>query len=203
MQYVHLSDDELARQIINGGHLHALGELLDRYLLKIYNKCLLFAESSTEAEKLTHDIFLKAFKNLRGAEHIPNFRTWFYGIAYEVCHQHAQIEYQQNNSTYWEFDEIEQQRVKVFHCDAEEQLLSLDADNLKKVLTKLHPDDRLILLMNYQDSAAFSFIAKQLNIKGSDVQAYLSRALERAIAIYQKSINSYNTNEQIKTAKSL
>ena len=163
----------------------------------------MFVELPAKAEDLTYDIFMKAFINLKETDHITNFRTWFYGVAYEVCLEYAQIDYKQNNNAYWELNEIEESRVKVFHCNAEEQLLNLEADQLKKVLKKLHPEDRLILLMKYQDSADFSIIAKQLNIDDSDVQANLNRALERAIAIYQKLINSYKTNEQVKIAKSL
>jgi len=203
MQYLHLSDEELTRQIISGSHLHAFGELFDRYLLKIYNKCLIFVELPTKAEDLTYNIFMRAFINLKEKDHITNFRMWLYGITYEVCLEYAQIDYKQNNNAYWEFNEIEENRVKVFHCNAEEQLLTLEADQLKKVLKKLHPEDRLILLMKYQDSTDFSIIAKHLNINDSDVQANLSRALERAVAIYQKLINSYKTNEQVKIAKSL
>lgn len=203
MQYLHLSDEELARQIITGGQLQAFGELFDRYLLKIYNKCLIFVESPDKAEDLTHDIFMRAFINLKEADHVTNFRTWFYGIAYDVCLTNAHIDYKQNNNAYWEFDEIEESRVKVFHCNAEEQLLCLDVDNLKKVLKKLHPEDRLILLMKYQDSMDLKIIAKQLNLSDNDVRTKLNRALERAVAIHEKLINNYKTNDQIKIAKSL
>ena len=163
----------------------------------------MFVELPAKAEDLTYDIFMRAFINLKETDHIVNFRTWFYGIAYGMCLEYAQIDYKQNNNAYWELNEIEKNRVKVFHCNAEEQLLNLEADQLKKILKKLHPQDRLILLMRYQDSADFSTIAKQLNINESDVQVNLNRALERAVAIYHKLINSYKSNEQIKIAKSL
>lgn len=89
-------------------------------------------------------------------------------------------------------EEIDRLRIKVLHCDSEQRLLNLDVDELKKVLEKLPPEDRLILLMKYQDGMSIKEIQGLLQISESTAKIHLLRARERAMTIYDKLIKYYN-----------
>ena len=51
--YVHLSDEELVKQIVADNDPMLFGKLYDRYVKMVYNKCYGFAKSADEAEDLT------------------------------------------------------------------------------------------------------------------------------------------------------
>jgi RNA polymerase sigma-70 factor (ECF subfamily) len=196
-----VSDKELVYDVVVRNQFNGFAELYDRYHEKVYNKCLVFVNTEEDAKDLTHDIFLKAYINLRKLDGDETFAGWFYGLAYGMCLQYARARLQQNRTNRWEFDEIEEQRIKVFHCDSENRLLSLSVDELRRVLSKLPPQDRLLLLMKYQDQMTVNEMQLQLQISIEQIKTHLDRARERAIAIYDKLINQYTTYDEFKSSK--
>ncbi len=56
-----LSDESLVKKITESNNTYLFGLLYDRYITKVYNKCLSFAASKDEAQDLTHDVFVKLF----------------------------------------------------------------------------------------------------------------------------------------------
>jgi RNA polymerase sigma-70 factor (ECF subfamily) len=192
MDYSYTPDKDLVNKIVKDGQLEAFGILYDRYCVKVYNKCLTFVESPSVAEDLTHDIFLKVFANLSKYKKRYKFSTWFYVLVYNMCIDYNHKQYLHKKVNYMKLEEIDQIRIKVLHCDTEQRLLSMDVDELKKVLKKLPPEDRLILLMKYQDGMSFKEIQEQLQISESRVKMRLQRTRERAMTIYDKLIKHYS-----------
>lgn len=70
------------------GDEHALGELYDAYLPRIYRYCLLRVGNETDAEDIAEDIFLKVLRGIERFEwrssnaggHLP-FAAWLFRIA--------------------------------------------------------------------------------------------------------------------------
>ncbi|MDZ7682085.1 MAG: sigma-70 family RNA polymerase sigma factor [Fodinibius sp.] len=171
--------------------------LFDRYGQKYYSKCLLFVDSDEQAERLTHDIFLKVFVQLNSFDERQNFSHWLYNITYGMCMSRSTT---QKSRHPWQFDTVEQQRIKVNHSDTKQRLLSLTMGELLQVLQQLPPDDRILLLMSYQDTMTTDNIRQQLGIHRKNLQKQLNRAGERAVAVYEHlSISSHSTNQQTKT----
>lgn len=192
MNYSYTPDEDLVGKIIKEGQLEAFGILYDRYCVKVYNKCLTFVESPSVAEDLTYDIFLKAFTNLSKFKNRFKFTSWFYALVYKMCLDYTHKQYLHKKINYMKLEEIDRLRIKVLHCDSEQRLLNLDVDELKKVLEKLPPEDRLILLMKYQDGMSIKEIQGLLQISESTAKIHLLRARERAMTIYDKLIKYYN-----------
>ena len=83
--YVHLSDEELVKQIVADNDPMLFGKLYDRYVKMVYNKCYGFAKSADEAEDLTQDVFLQLFIKLRTFKGKSKFSTWLYSFTYNFC----------------------------------------------------------------------------------------------------------------------
>lgn len=69
------------------GDLAAFEALIARYQKAVYNIALYKSHNVFDAEDLTQDIFLAAFKALPTLERPDNFGAWLFGIAYNRCHK--------------------------------------------------------------------------------------------------------------------
>jgi RNA polymerase sigma-70 factor (ECF subfamily) len=179
-----LTDSELIRETIENADQRAFGKLYDRYSHRVYNKCISFTNSKSEAEDLTHDIFLKAFLKLSTFNQKSSFYTWLYSITYHTCIDYTRKKSSDRQSIVLSIEDIEEQRVKALHSDSEEDLLQIKVEYLKKILETLEPDDKMILLMKYQDDMSIAEIQEVLEIGTSAAKMRLLRARERALAIY-------------------
>ncbi|PAU92663.1 RNA polymerase subunit sigma-70 [Aliifodinibius salipaludis] len=179
-----LTDKELIRETIENADQRAFGELYDRYSHRVYNKCISFTNSKSEAEDLTHDIFLKVFLKLSTFKQNSSFYTWLYSITYHTCIDYTRGKSSNRQGIVLSVEEIEEQRVKAFHSNSEDDLLQMKVEYLKKVLETLEPDDKMILLMKYQDDMSISEIQEVFDIGESAAKMRLLRARERAVAIY-------------------
>lgn len=176
-----MSDEELISKIISTNDSYLFSQLYDRYVGVVYNKCLGFSKSKEEAQDLTHDIFLKLFVKLRSFKGKSKFSTWLYSFTYNHC-----VNYVQRDS--------EKKKPKVpidVYLDtftteevSDDDLFSLKAKKLKFVLEKIDVNDKVILLLKYQDDLSIKEIQSILGIGESAVKMRLKRAKEKVIVIY-------------------
>lgn len=189
-----LPDEELVQRIVSDSIVEDYGIIYDRHSKKVFNKCILFAKYENAAKDLMHDIFIKAFTSLSTFKNQTEFSVWFLSLAYNISVDYVQKQHSNRKVNYPEVETFERKRIKVVHCDAEEKLLGLDLDELKHVLHKLYPEDRVILLMNYQDAFPMREIANYLNVNKSTAVKRLICARERAVGIYPNFLRNYKYN---------
>ena len=180
-----MSDEELIEGIIKTNDSHLFSQLYDRYVKIVYNKCLGFSKSKEEAQDLTHDIFLKLFVKLRSFKGDSKFSTWLYSFTYNHC-----VNYVQRDS--------EKKKPKVpidsylekFTDDEvpDDSIFSLKSEKLKKVLELIDVNDKIILLLKYQDEMPIKEIQEVLGIGASAVKMRIKRAKERVLITYNNLI---------------
>jgi RNA polymerase sigma-70 factor (ECF subfamily) len=73
------SDVELVARVC-GGDTEAFSNLIGRYQDYIYNAIAHLVAGSPDAEDIAQEVFLKAFRNLKGFRREAEFSTWLYGI---------------------------------------------------------------------------------------------------------------------------
>ncbi len=74
------------------GVLNAFEELMARYQRAVFNIALYKSKNYFDAEDLTQEVFLAAFKALSTLKAPENFGAWLFGIAYNRCHKWFQRE---------------------------------------------------------------------------------------------------------------
>lgn len=195
MNQINFSDKELIEAMQSEIGSDAFESLFDRYGQYVFNKCLIFVENETKAEKLTHEIFLKVFKEGRHFDEELIFFHWLCGITYNIC---MRLVDKQLSFKIREFNTVEQLRIKVNHCNTEQRILDLTMIELFTVLRMLPTADRIMLLMHYQDGLAEREMAKQFNISEEILKTRLNRARERAIAINDEITNQGGFYEEQK-----
>ena len=180
--YVHLSDEELVKQIVADNDPMLFGKLYDRYVKMVYNKCYGFAKSADEAEDLTQDVFLQLFIKLRTFKGKSKFSTWLYSFTYNFC-----VNYVNRNKQLKIWDksvQVESSEYKLTEEVPDESLFEMKADKLKKCLEIISAEERSILLLKYQDGASIKELVNLLDIGESAVKMRLKRAKERLLEIY-------------------
>ena len=158
------------------------GILYDRYSEKVYHKCISFVGDTNLAQDLMHDIFLKTFINLSKFNFKSKFSTWLYSLTYNFC-----VDYVRKNNKIKKTDEKE--LVNLEEDDSgkmEMELLQIKADRLMKTLDQIDPEDKMVLLMKYQDDLSIKDMMVMMDQKESAVKMKISRARARALNQYKK-----------------
>ncbi len=179
-----LSDEELVKSIVCTKESVLFAELYDRYASIVYNKCLSFAKSKVEAEDLTHDIFIKLYMKLNTFRGTSKFSTWLYSFTYNFC-----VNYVQRN-TYKKKEQVFENVLNDSSSDEDEildsEILQLKTEKLKKILSKIDPKDKMILLLKYQDELSIKELQVVLEISESAVKMRLKRAKEKVMEMSKK-----------------
>ena len=181
-----LSDEELVKEIVETNNTHLFAVLYDRYSSVVYNKCYGFSKSKEEAQDLTHDVFIRLFVKLRSFKGRSKFSTWLYSFTYNFC-----VNYVQRNSNKKKekvtvvTDVIKDEDIDENEID-DATLFELKSDKLAKALTLIDPQDKMILLMKYQDDMSIQEIQESLDLGASAVKMRVKRAKERVVKKYEE-----------------
>ena len=176
-----ISDEELIQKITQTNDTHLFGVLYDRYSSIVYNKCLGFIGSKEEAQDLTQDLFVKLFVKLKSFKGESKFSTWLYSFTYNHCVNYVQREVKGKKNTYSIHDEIDDENIDEIH---DQQIFELKAENLNKALQLITPEERILLLLKYQDDLSIKEIAALNELGESAVKMRLSRAKANLIKQY-------------------
>lgn len=180
-----LTDEELVAKIVKTNNTVLFGIIYDRYDKVVYNKCHSFARREEEAQDLAQDVFLKLYINLGSFQGKSKFSTWLYALTYNYC-----VNYLKRDTA----KAIEQHSVS---ADENDNLLvaaddlnlhQLRVDKLKKSLQIINPEDKMILLLKYQDDAHIKDISSALDLTESAVKMRIKRAKGKLIKIYNEVI---------------
>lgn len=180
-----LSDEDLVKAIVSSNDTLLFEILYDRYDKVVYNKCYGFSKSEDEAEDLTQDIFLKLFVKLKTFKGKSKFSTWLYAFTYNHCVNYV------NRST---AKKIEKQSVgteniedKYYNPEVDDNSINLlRVEKLNEALEQISPEEKMILLLKYQDSLSIKELADAFDIGESAVKMRLKRAKEKLINVYNK-----------------
>ncbi|MCF8715642.1 sigma-70 family RNA polymerase sigma factor [Joostella atrarenae] len=178
-----IDDETLVAKIVATNNTHLFAILYDRYSHVVYNKCLSFTHASEEAQDLTHDIFIHLFLKLKTYKGNAKFSTWLYSFTYNFCVNYVQRNMNKRNKKFILTDEIPTNTENYEEID-DENIYQMKSDNLNLALKEMEPNDKMILLMRYQDDLSIKEIQDLLEIGASAVKMRLNRAKGRLIEIY-------------------
>lgn len=181
--FTSMSDEELVQFIVHNGNTNLFGLLYDRYGQKVYSKCLGFAESRDAAEDLTQDVFVKLYLNLKKFRGDSKFSTWLYAFVYNHCVNYYKVlsRKRRNEETLNDdlgYGDLVEDEI------SDEEIFSLALDKLQKALQLLDSDDKIVLLMKYQDDKSIKEIAALLDLGESAIKMRLHRAKKKIVELY-------------------
>jgi len=174
-----LTDEAVIILIVQDAKTDLFGILYDRYASKVYRKCMGLVKDEATAQDLLQDIFTKLFFQLSKFQGRSKFSTWLYSITYNHC-----MEFLRKNNRY-QFVDIEGSPDIVEEV-SEIELMAIQHDLLKKALDKLNLEDKMLLLMKYQDDMSIQDIMESLQVGESAIKMRLARARQRVKSLLEQ-----------------
>src|SRR6266571_5557148 len=78
------SDSEIISLVLKGDH-NAYALLVERYKSYVFTLTLRFIKAREDAEEVSQDIFIKAYRSLADFKGTAKFSTWLYTIVNTTC----------------------------------------------------------------------------------------------------------------------
>jgi RNA polymerase sigma-70 factor (ECF subfamily) len=78
-------DDAALVDACLAGHRDAFDPLVERHRRQVYRVCFRFVGNHADASDLAQDVFIRAYRGLRGFKGKASIATWLYRIAVNVC----------------------------------------------------------------------------------------------------------------------
>ncbi len=186
-KYKEKTDEEIVHSIMNLGN-HELYEVLySRYFKKVRDKCFSFLKDSKQSEEFANDILTKAYEKIPGFKGNSSFSSWLYSITYNYCIDYLRVKKKLHYPDWNRSNEIPE-IIDESGTDFEEA----SYENLLIILEAIHPEEKVLLLMKYQDNLPIKQIAKTLRISEDAVKMRLKRARTRVIYMYNQKFASNN-----------
>ena len=109
------------------------------------------------------------------------FSTWLYAFTYNHCVNYVT----RNTAKKIEKKAVDYRDIENLSEDEDDNnFLSMKVDKLKIALEKISPDEKMILLLKYQDLLSIKDIESVLDIGQSAVKMRIKRAKDKLITVY-------------------
>jgi RNA polymerase sigma factor (sigma-70 family) len=176
------SDEELIDLYLATQSSQYFDRLYNRYISKVYSKCISLLKDQTLAEDAAQEIFLKIFLNLARFNRKSKFSTWVYSIAYNFCIDFIRKSKKSKNL----FSSDEEEGNDVIEEVEDKELVEMEINRLKIVLDELPVDDKAVILMKYQEELSIKEISEIIGKTESAVKMKIKRAKSKSKKIYQE-----------------
>jgi RNA polymerase sigma-70 factor (ECF subfamily) len=179
-----LTDEALVEAIVKTNDTMLFEVLYDRYATMVYNKCYGFANGIDEAKDLTQDVFLRVFVKLASFKGKSKFSTWLYAFTYNHCVNYVT----RNTAKKLEKQSVSSENIDIQNIgeevDSTREFENMRLDKLKEVMELISPDEKMILLLKYEDNLTIKELSEALDIGESAVKMRLKRAKEKLVHKY-------------------
>ena len=168
-----LNDEELIRMYLHTQQSNYFGAIYDRYVGKVYSRCLSLTKDAFKAEDYTHDIFLRVHGNLGKFREHSAFSTWLYSISYNYCMDQLRSA---NRTVIVTLDE-QQEHLPADLGDHE--VVEARLQQLALVMNGMTPDEARMLQLRYEEGLDIKAIAQQFSLKDSAAKMRLKRTRDK------------------------
>ena len=173
-----ITDEDFIRQYRTNPTSECFEALYNRYVNKVYRRCLSMTKSTEQAEDFTHDIFLKVFNKLDAFQERSTFSTWLYSIAFNYCSDQLRIAKRVNFTSFEEG--LLQEPADSSDPHLREEALQL----VRKIKESLSTDEQALLQLKYEDGMGIDAIAQVYSISSSAVKMRLKRSRDKIERLY-------------------
>jgi RNA polymerase sigma factor (sigma-70 family) len=172
-----LSDNEIISIVLNGDK-QAFAQLVDRYQNYVFTLALRMVKSREDAEEVSQDIFVKAYRSLADFRGASKFSTWLYTIVNTSCitflrKKKLEVHSLDNDNVF----EVADSQDSGFRANLVEQKSKVAMVN--NAIGMLGPDDAQIITLFYKGEQTLEEIAQVLGIEVNTAKVRLHRARAR------------------------
>ena len=172
-----LSDKEIISQVLNGDQ-QAYAELVSRYQNYVFTLTLRFTKNREDAEEVSQDIFVKAYRSLSDFRGASKFSTWLYTIVNTTCitflrKKKLETHSLDNERVFEMADSLDSD----FRANQVEQKSRVSMVN--NAIAMLSTDDAEIITLFYKAEQSLEEIGEILGLDPKTAKVRLHRARQR------------------------
>jgi len=171
------SDTEIISRVLKGEH-NAYAELVNRYQNYVFTLTLRFIKSREDAEEVSQDIFVKAYRSLADFRGASKFSTWLYTIVNTTCitflrKKKLEVHSLDNEKVF----EVADSQDSGFRANLVEQKSKVNM--VTRAIAMLNPDDAEVITLFYKAEQNLEEIGRILGLETNTVKVRLHRARQR------------------------
>jgi RNA polymerase sigma factor (sigma-70 family) len=171
------SDSEIISLVLKGDH-NAYALLVERYKSYVFTLTLRFIKSREDAEEVSQDIFIKAYRSLADFKGTAKFSTWLYTIVNTTCitflrKKRLDVRSLDDERTF----EVADSQDSGFRANQVEQKSRQNMVN--HAISMLNADDAEIITLFYKNEQSLEEISQILGLEVNTAKVRLHRARGR------------------------
>jgi RNA polymerase sigma-70 factor (ECF subfamily) len=171
------SDSEIISLVLKGDH-NAYALLVERYKSYVFTLTLRFIKSREDAEEVSQDIFIKAYRSLADFKGTAKFSTWLYTIVNTTCitflrKKRLDVRSLDDERTF----EVADSQDSGFRANQVEQKSRQNMVN--HAISMLTADDAEIITLFYKNEQSLEEISQILGLEVNTAKVRLHRARGR------------------------
>jgi RNA polymerase sigma-70 factor (ECF subfamily) len=147
----------------------------------VNDKCFSFFKDKQKSEEFANDILTKSFEKLESFKGKSSFSSWLYSITYNTVIDYLRKKKQLHYPNWNQENELPE-----IPDESETEISEISYENLLQVFEKIHPEEKALLMMKYQDSLPIKEIAVSLSTSEDAIKMRLKRARTRVVYLYFK-----------------
>ena len=179
-------NDQLNINKVINGNSNAFANLVDNYKNMVFSLAFKMTKNREEAEEVSQDTFIKAYKNLKSFKGDSKFSTWLYRIAYHACLDNLKKNKKHNTS--FEINEVTFNQIK----SVEDTLQTIErkerAQILDDCLLQLQDDERSLIWMFYYEELSLKEIIEVTSMSEANIKVKLHRARKKLLTIVKENV---------------
>jgi len=167
------------RRILDG-ETALFSSILARYSRPIHSMIYRIVPCREDAEELTQDTFLKAFRKLGTYKGDSSFSTWLYRIAYNTA-------ISATRKKKYEFPLLDENLICNMSDEAVDAILGNEDEDLmqqmEKAIELLDVEDKALLTLYYTEERSVSEISSILQLKPDNIKVKLYRVRKKICSL--------------------
>jgi RNA polymerase sigma factor (sigma-70 family) len=175
--------DRLYIEQVLEGEINAFSYIVDRHKDKAFNLAFRICGSREEAEEITQDSFLKAYKSLGGFKMQSSFATWFYRIVYNTAISNVRIK----KKGVLSLEDFPADATDFIGTNSSEEEAESEYRNalLNFALQKIKEEERGLITLFYYEEMSPDEITEVTGISKSNLKVKLFRARQKMLEIIE------------------
>mgnify|MGYP006303852369 CR=1 FL=1 len=172
----YISDESYIERVLSGDK-SSYAILIERHKNMVFTIANRIMRNREEAEEVSQDAFLKAYRSLKKFKKESKFSTWLYKIVYNQCIS----ELRKRKINFVSVDDGENEQLDIE--DTYTRVDKLEAEDRKRYLEKaigqLQEDERMVVTLYYQHEMTTEQVADVMDMSVSNVKVKLHRSRKR------------------------
>ena len=182
------TNDQVYINKILDGDANAFAVLVDRYKDLVYTLAMRMVKNKEEAEEVSQDTFIKAYKSLNRFKGDSKFSTWIYRVAYNTCLDRLKKNKRQQQTV--TIDEYTEHQVKTIDNALDRIETQEKQQAIKDCLELLPSEDSFLLTLYYFEELSLDEISKTVGLKPNNVKVKIFRSRKKLATILKERLDN-------------